>query len=171
MRCYCQKLRAGKSSVAHARCRVAQSNLHVPRDLPVASTRFARTHISFRHTHPVVSRSPLYHDIAACVRSLYLLFDHLLTDARTEYNNYDTSFTSYGAGGGTGGGGFIPGEGGGSQQTPGGRQDHAKDTLRPVTIKQLLDAQLEPGSNDSFKIDGSTVSQACLARLTMLCRH
>ena len=28
-----------------------------------------------------------------------------------------------------------------------------------MTIKQLLDAQLEPGSNDTFKIDGSPVSQ------------
>ncbi|KAF2833212.1 replication protein A, subunit RPA32 [Ophiobolus disseminans] len=74
------------------------------------------------------------------------------------YNNYDTSYTSYGAGGGAGGGGFIPGEGG-SQQSPGGRRDHAQDSLRPVTIKQLLDAQLHPGSNDTFKIDGSPISQ------------
>jgi replication factor A2 len=28
-----------------------------------------------------------------------------------------------------------------------------------VTIKQLLDAQLEPGSNDTFKVDGAPVSQ------------
>ncbi|KAH7414505.1 replication protein-like protein A 32 kDa subunit [Phaeosphaeria sp. MPI-PUGE-AT-0046c] len=73
------------------------------------------------------------------------------------YNSYETSYTSYGAGGGAGGGGFIPGDG--SQQSPGGRRDHAQDSLRPVTIKQLLDAQLEPGSNDAFKIDGSPVSQ------------
>jgi hypothetical protein len=59
------------------------------------------------------------------------------------YNNYEqTSYTSYGAGGGAGGGGFIPGDG--SQQSPGGRREHTQDSLRPVTIKQLLDAQLEP---------------------------
>jgi hypothetical protein len=74
------------------------------------------------------------------------------------YNNYEqTSYTSYGAGGGAGGGGFIPGDG--SQQSPGGRREHTQDSLRPVTIKQLLDAQLEPSSNDAFKIDGSPVSQ------------
>ncbi|KAF1915258.1 hypothetical protein BDU57DRAFT_518139 [Ampelomyces quisqualis] len=73
------------------------------------------------------------------------------------YSGYETSYTSYGAGGGAGGGGFIPGDG--SQQSPGNRKDVTQDTLRPVTIKQLLDAQLEPGSNDTFKIDGSPVSQ------------
>jgi hypothetical protein len=74
------------------------------------------------------------------------------------YGGYETSYTSYGAGGGGGGGGFIPGEGG-STQSPGGRQDRAQDTLRPVTIKQILDAQLEAGSNDAFKIDGAVVTQ------------
>jgi replication factor A2 len=77
-----------------------------------------------------------------------------------DYNGYETSYTSYGAGGGTGGGGFIPGEGG-SQQSPGGRKEHTQDSLRPVTIKQILDAQGEAGSNDAFKIDGAVVSQVC----------
>lgn len=72
------------------------------------------------------------------------------------YNAYETSYTSYGAGGGAGGGGFIPGDG--SQQSPGGRDKQQQDSLRPVTIKQILDAQPEAG-NDSFTIDGHTVSQ------------
>lgn len=72
------------------------------------------------------------------------------------YNNYETSYTSYGAGGGAGGGGFIPGDG--SQQSPGGRREQQQDSLRPVTIKQILDAQPD-ASNDSFKIDGHTISQ------------
>ncbi|CAO2650426.1 Nn.00g017180.m01.CDS01 [Neocucurbitaria sp. VM-36] len=74
-------------------------------------------------------------------------------------NNYETSYTSYGAGGGAGGGGFIPGEG--SQQSPGGRRDQIQDSLRPVTIKQILEAQAEVGGRDSevFKIDGAVVSQ------------
>ncbi|KAJ4361612.1 Replication factor A protein 2 [Ascochyta clinopodiicola] len=73
------------------------------------------------------------------------------------YNSYEqTSYTSYGAGGGAGGGGFIPGDG--SQQSPGGRKDQQQDSLRPVTIKQILGAQPDAG-NDSFKIDGHTVSQ------------
>lgn len=75
------------------------------------------------------------------------------------YNSYEqTSYTSYGAGGGAGGGGFIPGDG--SQQSPGGRKEHQQDSLRPVTIKQILDAQPDAG-NDTFKIDGATVSQVC----------
>ncbi|KAF2131411.1 replication protein A, subunit RPA32 [Dothidotthia symphoricarpi CBS 119687] len=72
------------------------------------------------------------------------------------YNSYETSYTSYGAGGGAGGGGFIPG--GGSQQSPGGRKDYTQDSLRPVTIKQILEAQEEPGG-DAFKIDGALISQ------------
>jgi replication factor A2 len=75
-----------------------------------------------------------------------------------DYNSYETSYTSYGAGGGAGGGGFIPGEGG-SQQSPGARREHTQDSLRPVTIKQILEAQDEPGSNEAFKIDGAVVSQ------------
>ncbi|KAI4609086.1 hypothetical protein J4E80_008833 [Alternaria sp. BMP 0032] len=82
------------------------------------------------------------------------------THEMNNYGGYETSYstTSYGAGGGAGGGGFIPGEGG-STQSPGGRQDRAQDTLRPVTIKQILDAQLEVGSNDAFKIDGTVITQ------------
>lgn len=72
------------------------------------------------------------------------------------YNAYETSYTSYGAGGGAGGGGFIPGDG--SQQSPGGRDKQQQDSLRPVTIKQILDAQPDAG-NDTFRIDGNPVSQ------------
>ncbi|KAF2743121.1 replication protein A, subunit RPA32 [Sporormia fimetaria CBS 119925] len=69
------------------------------------------------------------------------------------YNNYETSYTSYGGGGGSGGG-FIPGEG--SQSSPsGGRRDFT-DSLRPVTIKQIWDAQ---STGDEFRIDGATISQ------------
>ncbi|KAF2661371.1 replication protein A, subunit RPA32 [Lophiostoma macrostomum CBS 122681] len=70
------------------------------------------------------------------------------------YNNYDTSYNSYGGGGGGGGGGFIPGDG--SQTSPSNKRDYSQDTLRPVTIKQLLDAQ-EVGQE--FKVDGAVVSQ------------
>jgi hypothetical protein len=89
-----------------------------------------------------------------------------------DYNGYETSYTSYGAGGGAGGGGFIPNEGG-SQQSPGGRRDYGQDSLRPVTIKQLLDAQIDPAASDnnkdSCKIDGSLVSQVrCSLPLPLL---
>ena len=79
-----------------------------------------------------------------------------------EYNSYETSYTSYGAGGGAGGGGFIPGEGG-STQSPGGRRDYTQDSLRPVTIKQILEAQGEAGSgsDQTLKIDGAVLSQVC----------
>lgn len=75
-------------------------------------------------------------------------------------NNYETSYTSYGAGGGGGGGGFIQGDG--SQQSPSGRRDYTQDSLRPVTIKQILEAQVDPGSKEEFKIDGAVVSQVSL---------
>lgn len=75
------------------------------------------------------------------------------------YQGYEASYTSYGAGGGAGGGGFIPGEGG-SQQSPGGRRDYAQDSMRPVTIKQLLEATIE-GEKDNCRIDNSLVTQVC----------
>ncbi|KAE8842605.1 hypothetical protein CFE70_002041 [Pyrenophora teres f. teres 0-1] len=79
------------------------------------------------------------------------------------YNGYETSYTSYGAGGGAGGGGFIPGEGG-NTQSPGNRRDHSQDSLRPVTIKQILEAQGEAGSSSDqiLKIDGAVLSQLTL---------
>ncbi|KAH6614989.1 replication protein-like protein A 32 kDa subunit [Boeremia exigua] len=72
------------------------------------------------------------------------------------YNAYETSYTSYGAGGGAGGGGFIPGDS--SQQSPGGRDKQQQDSLRAVTIKQIIDAQHD-ASTDSFRIDGHIASQ------------
>ncbi|KAJ4353449.1 Replication factor A protein 2 [Didymosphaeria variabile] len=69
------------------------------------------------------------------------------------YNNYETSYTSYGGGGGGGGGGFMPD---GSQNSPSRGRENAQDTLRPVTIKQVLDAQPD---GDDFKIDGNKISQ------------
>ncbi|ORY13497.1 hypothetical protein BCR34DRAFT_264347 [Clohesyomyces aquaticus] len=71
------------------------------------------------------------------------------------YNAYETSYTSYGAGGGAAGGGFIPGDG--SQTSPSGRRDFSQDSLRPVTIKQILDAQ-QP-TDEIFKIDGTPITQ------------
>ncbi|KAK8156374.1 replication factor A2 [Phyllosticta citrichinensis] len=69
-------------------------------------------------------------------------------------NNYST--TSYGAQGGADGGGFFPG--GGSQGSPGSAsKGYAKDTLRPVTIKQLNDAHNTHESE--FTIDGQDISQ------------
>ncbi|KAL8974124.1 MAG: hypothetical protein Q9197_001637 [Variospora fuerteventurae] len=67
------------------------------------------------------------------------------------------STTSYGAQGGMGGGGFMGGSQGGSQPS-GGRGAPSKDTLRPCTIKQVLDAS-EPFPNADFKIDDVGVQQ------------
>jgi hypothetical protein len=126
----------------------------VPRDLAGASTRFA---LALVQAHTIVPHftTPRQHEYE-CVYPTLLVIE---TDCNAGYNSYETSYTSYGAGGGAGGGGFIPGDAGGSQQSPGGRRDFTQDSLRPVTIKQLLDAQLEPGSNDTFKVDGQPVSQ------------
>ncbi|CAD6448737.1 a65059be-1b1a-456d-b4b3-c41272c7c621 [Sclerotinia trifoliorum] len=78
----------------------------------------------------------------------------------TYQNNYST--TTYGAQGGADGGGFVQGgdggSQGGSQDSPGGTKTYGKDTLRPVTIKQILDAE-QPHPDADFKIDGSEVTQ------------
>ncbi|GME50942.1 Nucleic acid binding OB-fold tRNA/helicase-type [Neofusicoccum parvum] len=73
-----------------------------------------------------------------------------------DYGNYgDYSTTSYGGQGGAGGGGFIPGE---SSQTPGSAsKGYRKDTLRPVTLKQITDAVNTQESD--FTIDGAEISQ------------
>ncbi|KAL8712540.1 MAG: hypothetical protein Q9225_006930, partial [Loekoesia sp. 1 TL-2023] len=67
------------------------------------------------------------------------------------------STTSYGAQGGMGGGGFMGGSQGGSQPNA-GRSSLSKDTLRPCTIKQVLDAT-QPHPDADFKIDDIEVQQ------------
>ncbi|KAF2094905.1 replication protein A, subunit RPA32 [Rhizodiscina lignyota] len=74
------------------------------------------------------------------------------------YNNYDNQYstTSYGAQGGAGGGGFM----GGSQTSPSGEKNYTKDSLRPVTIKQLMEA--EQISDQDFKSDGAEITQVTI---------
>lgn len=72
-------------------------------------------------------------------------------------NNYSNTYNS----GGAGGGGFInnySGSQGASQQTPGSTSKaRASNTLRPVTIKQILEAvQLHPDAD--FKVDDVELS-------------
>ncbi|KAL8823467.1 MAG: hypothetical protein Q9191_005825 [Dirinaria sp. TL-2023a] len=66
--------------------------------------------------------------------------------------------TSYGAQGGAGGGGFMGGSQGGSQENTAGKGTYGQDTLRPVTIKQVLEAQ-QPHPDATFKIDEVEVTQ------------
>ncbi|KAL8736123.1 MAG: hypothetical protein Q9181_002538 [Wetmoreana brouardii] len=69
------------------------------------------------------------------------------------------STTSYGAQGGAGGGGFMSGsQGGGSSQPNAGRGTISRETLRPCTIKQVLDAS-QPHPDADFKIDDVEVQQ------------
>ncbi|KAF2667609.1 single-stranded DNA-binding replication protein A medium subunit [Microthyrium microscopicum] len=65
-----------------------------------------------------------------------------------QYNN-----TSYGGQGGAGGGGFMPG----SQTSPSGAKtrDFKDESVRPITIKQLNDAQ-DMGNQTDFMMDGKT---------------
>ncbi|KAI9829865.1 MAG: hypothetical protein M1819_005963 [Sarea resinae] len=75
------------------------------------------------------------------------------------YNQYST--TSYGAQGGAAGGGFMNhGTQGGSQDSPGGSSSKkfGKDSLRPVTIKQVLEAQL-PHPDAEGVVDGTEITQ------------
>ncbi|KGO76210.1 Winged helix-turn-helix transcription repressor DNA-binding [Penicillium italicum] len=65
------------------------------------------------------------------------------------YNNYSSSF------GGGGGGGFMPGE---TNSPAGGKTgDRDNKTLRPVTVKQVLDAS-QPFPEAPFQIDGADVA-------------
>ncbi|KAL3427252.1 putative replication factor-a protein [Phlyctema vagabunda] len=74
-----------------------------------------------------------------------------------------TTYSNYGANGGADGGGFVAGGGGfggsqgGSQESP-STKTYGKDTLRPVTIKQIIDAT-QPHPEADWKIDGSEVTQ------------
>ncbi|KAI0022629.1 replication protein A, subunit RPA32 [Xylariomycetidae sp. FL0641] len=71
------------------------------------------------------------------------------------YGNY--SSTNYGASGGEDGGGFVYGSQGGSQS---GAKPINDESLRPVTVKQLIDAEPAYSSADaSFRIDGLDVKQ------------
>ena len=104
---------------------------------------------------------PLFHTVHFCFkfyhRHEYVLaliaigFGNLIF---LGYNNYDSGYTSYSGGGGGGGdGGFIQG----SQNSPGDRKpDYVNESLRAVTIKQVLEAQQ---MGDTFNIDNSPVTQ------------
>ncbi|KAK5998566.1 Replication factor A protein 2 [Cladobotryum mycophilum] len=63
--------------------------------------------------------------------------------------------TGYGAQGGDDSGGFFAG---GSQQGSQSAKSYQDESLRPVTIKQILEAE-EAYSGADFKIDGSPVTQ------------
>ncbi|KAJ5516066.1 hypothetical protein N7527_007626 [Penicillium freii] len=69
------------------------------------------------------------------------------------YNNYNSSF------GGGGGGGFMPGE----MNSPAGGKTGDRDnkTLRPVTVKQVLDAS-QPFPEAPFQIDGADVANVLI---------
>ncbi|KAL3458111.1 hypothetical protein BJX64DRAFT_234244 [Aspergillus heterothallicus] len=72
--------------------------------------------------------------------------------------NYGYGNNSYGGGGG-GGGGFMPGET--SSPSGGGRSDDRNTTMRPITIKQALDAT-QPYPEASYQIDSQDVSSVVL---------
>ncbi|KAI0453107.1 replication protein A, subunit RPA32 [Xylaria acuta] len=69
------------------------------------------------------------------------------------------STTSYGAAGGDDGGGFMWGSQGGSQSAVKPIND---ESLRPVTIKQIIDAEPAYAGDASFRIDGLDVKQVTI---------
>ncbi|KAI1361294.1 replication protein A, subunit RPA32 [Xylaria arbuscula] len=74
------------------------------------------------------------------------------------YGGYST--TSYGATGGDNDGGFVWGsQGGGSQSAVKPIND---ESLRPVTIKQIIDAEPAYAGDASFRIDGLDVKQVTI---------
>lgn len=54
------------------------------------------------------------------------------------------------------GGGFMPGS---QNESPSGKKSYGKDTLRPVTIKQLLDAYHPNPDAEHFMIDDAEATQ------------
>ncbi|KAK4039107.1 hypothetical protein C8A01DRAFT_36940 [Parachaetomium inaequale] len=78
----------------------------------------------------------------------------------TSYGGYQR--TGYGAQGGDDGGGFSVGASQqGSQSGGGGQRNFADDTLRPVTIKQLVDCK-EPYPGAELAVDGMPTTQVTL---------
>ncbi|KAI0184417.1 putative replication factor-a protein [Xylaria flabelliformis] len=73
------------------------------------------------------------------------------------YGGY--SNTSYGAAGGDDGGGFMWGSQSGSQSAVKPIND---ESLRPVTIKQIIDAEPAYAGDASFRIDGLDVKQVTI---------
>lgn len=74
----------------------------------------------------------------------------------TSHPDYGYSTTSYGAQGGAAGGGFMPGS---QNESPGAKRSYGRDTLRPVTIKQLIDAHHPHPDAEHFMIDGAETTQ------------
>ncbi|KAF4636160.1 hypothetical protein G7Y89_g1917 [Cudoniella acicularis] len=74
------------------------------------------------------------------------------------YGGGYTTTTYGGQNAATDGGGFMAGSQSGSQESPSNSKVWGKETLRPVTIKQIIDAQ-QAHPESEFKIDGSDVTQ------------
>ncbi|KAI0117774.1 replication protein A, subunit RPA32 [Nemania sp. FL0031] len=72
------------------------------------------------------------------------------------FGGYTT--TGYGGGGGDDGGGFTWGSQGGSSSQPLARAVN-DESLRPVTIKQIIDAEPAYAGDANFRIDGLEVRQ------------
>ncbi|KAG6150372.1 hypothetical protein E4U37_006207 [Claviceps purpurea] len=72
------------------------------------------------------------------------------------YGGYST--TSYGAQGGDDSGGFLAGASSQQGSQGGGGKAYQDESLRPVTIKQILEAE-EAYAGADFKIDNTTVTQ------------
>ncbi|PNS18391.1 hypothetical protein CAC42_6208 [Sphaceloma murrayae] len=68
--------------------------------------------------------------------------------------NYTT--TSYASAGDTNSGGFLPGA---SQDSPNAKRRYGKDTMRPVTIRQLHSAELPHPDADAYLLSGSECTQ------------
>jgi len=74
-------------------------------------------------------------------------------------SGYDDNSNPYYGGGGGGGGGFMSGAGGYSNDSPStGAKKAANNSLRPVTIRQILDAD-QPHADADFCLDGVDLGQ------------
>lgn len=72
------------------------------------------------------------------------------------HTDYGYSTTTYSTTGGGAGGGFMPGS---QSDSPTSKRKYGLDTLRPVTIKQLLEAHHPSPEAEHFIIDNSETTQ------------
>lgn len=81
---------------------------------------------------------------------------HPIANVSLTRPDHSYTTTSYSTTGGMNGGGFMPGSQG---DGPAAKRSYGKDSLRPVTIKQLLDAHYPYPDADHFMIDGAETTQ------------
>ncbi|KAH6856544.1 hypothetical protein B0I37DRAFT_412462 [Chaetomium sp. MPI-CAGE-AT-0009] len=113
---------------------------------------------SFLLWDAAVARNDLRQHHSTFKTTITPTYTHQKSHIMTSYGGYQR--TGYGTQGGDDGGGFMGGSQQGSQGGGSGR-NYANDSLRPVTIKQLVDCK-EPYPGSELAVDGLPTTQVTL---------